>query len=179
MKQRFTSNFANESGAIGRRGFLLAGVGVIALGVGSQFWPVTAQSTAPKGYDIMDAQSAYDAAKAGEIILVDIRRPDEWETTGIAEGAVALDMREEGFVNSLVQLRQIYPDRPIALICRTGNRTNHVVSTLAAQNFPGLVDVSEGMVGGRNGQGWLSRGLPIYAGQQGEITRRLNAVMSQ
>jgi rhodanese-related sulfurtransferase len=135
-----------------RRHFLrLAGAGLVAA-LGARLLPANAQNTAPVNFDILDAQTAYDTAESGDIILVDIRRLDEWAETGIGEGAVALDMREENFVTTLISLRRANPDTPIALICRTGNRSNHVVSTLAAQNFPGLVDVSEVWLAGAMGR---------------------------
>ena len=76
-----------------------------------------------------------------------------------------------------MQLRSAYPEKPIALICRTGNRSGYVFDALNKQGFPNLMDVSEGMAGGRNGKGWIPRGLPIYAGTDAEITPRLIAVM--
>lgn len=126
----------------------------------------------------MDPLTAFNAARKGEIILVDIRTPQEWAETGIGEGAIALDMRAPDFVRSLVTLRKTYEDKPIAMICRTGNRSGYVVQTLAAQGFPGLVDVSEGMAGGPNGKGWLARALPVYPGTPDEIAPRLDAVMN-
>ncbi len=125
----------------------------------------------------MAADAAYAAVQAGEIILVDIRRPDEWLETRVGEGAIGLDMREESFVKSLVALRQANPDTPIALICRTGARSSYVTSALTGQGFPGLVDVSEGMVGGPNGKGWIKRGLPTYDGSMTNIVERRNAVL--
>ncbi len=175
MRTRFTSMTYQKN----RRDFLLLAGAAVISGIAGFSLPAIAQETSQGSFEVMDAQSAFNAAKTGEIVLVDIRRPDEWSETGIGEGAVALDMREESFVASLVELRQKYPGKPIALICRTGNRSGNVVSILAAQNFPGLVDVSEGMVGGRNGPGWLTRGLPIYAGTQAEIAPRLAAVLDR
>ncbi|MEE9388974.1 MAG: rhodanese-like domain-containing protein [Paracoccaceae bacterium] len=174
MRQQITSLSKPKT----RRNILIAGGALLVAGAAWLYLPVSAQNTSPDGYDILDAQAAFDAAKAGDIILVDIRRPDEWASTGIAQGAVALDMRQDSFVTSLVALRKLYPTRTIALICRTGNRSGHVVSTLAQQGFSGLADVSEGMQGGRNGQGWVNRGLPIYAGTAAQIIPRLNAVMT-
>lgn len=174
MRSQVTTPFSRPT----RRLLITAVLAVGSVGITTQFFPVSAQDATPNGVEIMTSDVAYEAAKSGDIILVDIRRPDEWQATGIGEGAVALDMREESFVNSLVSLRETYPDKLIALICRTGNRSGNVVSVLAGQNFPGLVDVSEGMVGGRNGPGWLARGLPIYAGTMMEIAPRLQAVMT-
>ncbi|MCP5038881.1 MAG: rhodanese-like domain-containing protein [Rhodobacteraceae bacterium] len=127
--------------------------------------------------DIMTAADAHAAALAGEVILVDIRRPDEWLETGIGEGAIGLDMRADEFVPSLVALRQSSPDKPIALICRTGNRSKFVVSALAGQGFPGLVDVAEGMAGGRNGTGWVPSGLPVYAGTEENVAARVTEIL--
>lgn len=125
----------------------------------------------------MKPKAAYVAAQNGEIILIDIRRPDEWAATNVAEGAVGLDMRDEDFVTTLVSLRRANPDLPIALICRTGARTEYVTETLAAQGFPGLVDVSEGMVGGRHGPGWLKSGLPTYEGSLSKVKARRKALL--
>lgn len=123
------------------------------------------------------APDAYVAAKSGNIILVDIRTPQEWAQTGIAEGAIGLDMTDKSFVESLSKLRNDNPDTPIALICRTGNRSGYVFNALDKQGFPNLMDVSEGMAGGPNGKGWLPRGLPTYAGNPDEISQRLDVVM--
>jgi len=175
MRSQITTPFSRPT----RRILIASALTVGALGLATGMYPISAQNTAPAGASVMAADTAYAAAKSGAIILVDIRRPDEWQSTGIAEGAIALDMREESFVASLVSLRNTYPNKQIALICRTGNRSGNVVAALAAQNFPGLVDVSEGMVGGRNGQGWIARGLPIYAGTADEIIPRLEAVIAR
>lgn len=125
----------------------------------------------------MSADAAHRAARKGHIILVDIRRPEEWQETGLAEGAVPLDMTQRDFVDRLITLRQSYPEKPLALICRTGNRTGHVSTLLAQQGFSGLIDVREGMAGGPYGPGWLRRGLPIYDGTPENIRARLQQVL--
>ena len=154
-----------------RRRVLTGGISAGAVALSLTSLPVWAAET------VIKAPDAYVAAKAGNIILVDIRTPQEWAETGIAEGAIALDMTEKSFVESLVNLRSTHPEKPIALICRTGNRSGYVFDALNKQGFPNLMDVSEGMAGGRNGKGWIPRGLPIYAGTDAEITPRLIAVM--
>lgn len=159
----------------GRRTFLAGLAAVGAVGIFALLRPGFSSQANAQGYDIMQATTAYEAAKNGEIILVDIRTPQEWLETGIGEGAIALDMRENSFVAALSELRQQNPDKPIAIICRSGNRSNYVVNALTDQKFPGLVDVSEGMLGGRNGKGWVPSGLPVYPGTEVEITKQLQA----
>ena len=173
MRPQVTTSHTRPS----RRVFLalagLAVVGVAAVALPKAF----AQSSTGQDVQKMDADKAYEAARAGEIILVDIRTPEEWQQTGIGEGAIALDMRAPDFVQKLVALRQKYEDKPIALICRTGNRSGYVFEQLNAQGFPGLADVAEGMAGGPNGPGWIKRGLPVYPGNKAEIETRLKAVL--
>lgn len=160
-----------------RRAVLTAGLGtltaalILPLGAG----PAGAQTAAQISY--MRPDEAHKAAQAGDIILIDIRRPEEWLETGVAEGAIGLDMTQDSFVTSLIALRKANPTTPLAVICRTGNRTGHVTRTLAGQGFPGLVDVSEGMVGGRNGKGWLKRELPTYAGTLKNVQTRTRAAL--
>lgn len=171
MRLQVTTPKAN----ISRRG-VLAGTAALGAVVLGGAYAVFAQSTGV-AFEIMDAPTAHEAANNGEIILVDIRTPEEWAETGVGEGAIALNMLAEDFVPSLVQLRETYPNLPIAMICRTGNRSDRVTTTLAAQGFTSLIDVKEGMVGGRHGDGWLKKGLPIYAGTPDEISARLKAVL--
>lgn len=154
----------------GRRGFLLgaaAAIGGLSMSAGAASAEVT----------LMSASDAHKAATAGDILLVDIRTPEEWSASGVGEGAVALDMRAKDFVDNLVTLRRTYPDKPIALICATGGRTSYVTRALDKQGFPGLVDVSEGMFGNPRGRGWLNEDLPTYEGSAAQIAARLKAVM--
>ena len=169
MQGQVTTQFAMTK----RRNFLIGALSVFAVGMAMGAQPAKAAET------VIKAPDAYVAAKAGNIILVDIRTPQEWAQTGIGEGAIGLDMNGgQEFVNALVKLRETYPDKPIALICRTGSRSGRVFDALNKQGFPNLLNVSEGMAGGRNGKGWIPRGLPTYAGTDAEITPRLTAMMN-
>ena len=107
------------------------------------------------------AQDALAKLESGELILVDVRRPDEWLSTGVAKGAWLLDMTDENFGAYLNAVLQRNPNHQIAIICRTGNRTGYLQSVLDENGMTGVLDVTEGMAGGPNGTGWIPRGLPI------------------
>ena len=113
----------------------------------------------------MSAPDTAAAVAAGKITLIDIRTPPEWKETGIARGAKLVNMLHPqgapGFTNAL--LEQVKGDRnaPIALICRTGNRTTQVQRYLQSQGFTQVYNVKEGMAGSGAGPGWLKRGLPV------------------
>jgi rhodanese-related sulfurtransferase len=113
----------------------------------------------------MSAPDALAQLKAGKLILVDIRTPEEWKETGVAQGAVRLDMQHSkgapGFTEDLLKLIRGDKNAPVALICRTGNRTTQVQRYLEAQGFTQVFNVREGMAGSAAGPGWLRRGLPL------------------
>ncbi|GIT92028.1 hypothetical protein JANAI62_24850 [Jannaschia pagri] len=104
---------------------------------------------------------ALAAIRAGEILMIDIRRPDEWARTGIAEGAKPLDMRRDDFVEALADLTGGATDTPVALICARGVRSDRMSARLEEAGFTRIIDVPEGMLGSAAGPGWLARGLPV------------------
>lgn len=120
----------------------------------------TACSSEPAGPEL-DAPEALRRVEAGEMILVDIRRPEEWRQTGVARGAQRLDMRDPRFAENLLKLAGGRQDAPIGLICRTGNRTTAMQDALRRMGFTQIYNVREGMAGSAAGPGWLRRGLPV------------------
>ena len=66
-----------------------------------------------------------------------------------------------GFTNALLDQVKGDKNAPIALICRTGNRTTQVQRYLQSQGFTQVYNVKEGMAGSMAGPGWLRRGLPV------------------
>ena len=111
---------------------------------------------------------AHAAVRAGDLILVDVRRPDEWAATGIADGAVPIDLRRDDFVDAVRAVRAARAGRarggrdvPVAVICARGVRSRRTAAALADAGLTAIVDVPEGMLGSRAGPGWLARGLPV------------------
>jgi rhodanese-related sulfurtransferase len=121
------------------------------------FW---AQLTPAYDGDELTVQQAHQGAVDGDIVLIDIRRPDEWAKTGIGEGAQPLDMRRKDFVAALTTLVGGRLDAPIALICARGVRSSRMGKRLSEAGFTRIIDVPEGMLGSRAGPGWLASNLP-------------------
>ena len=115
--------------------------------------------------DDLGAAEALSANQAGKLTLIDIRTPGEWRETGVPVGARQINMVHpqgaEGFVSQL--LSEIKGDRnaPIALICRTGNRSTQVQRYLQSAGFTRVYNIKEGMAGSAAGIGWIKRGLPV------------------
>jgi rhodanese-related sulfurtransferase len=121
--------------------------------------PALAEAQAP--LPSLSVREAREAAKAGKLILVDIRTPEEWTDTGVPEGAIKLDMTGSAFEVRLAALKLDHPGKPIALICRTGNRTSTLQKKLAGRGWTNLVDVRGGLLGNPKDKGWLSESLPV------------------
>lgn len=109
----------------------------------------------------LDAETAYQRVQAGDLLLIDIRQPQEWAETGSPAGAQRLDLRSPDFVDQLTALAGGDTTRPIALICASGGRSARTAQTLTEAGFTTVLDVSEGMLGSSAGPGWLARGLPV------------------
>lgn len=74
------------------------------------------------------------------ITIIDIRTEGEWKQTGLVKDTIPItffdergDYNAEEFLNSLQQ--HIKPGQPVALICRTGNRTRAVSQFLSEQGY--------------------------------------------
>lgn len=113
----------------------------------------------------LSAPEARQAALDQGLTLIDVRTPAEWRQTGVAEGALRIDMNQPGGATGFVAAvsRAVNGDRtaPIGLICRTGNRSGVMQRVLLDAGFTSVANVAEGMVGSRAGPGWLKRGLPV------------------
>lgn len=151
-----------SSARMTRRAFGLGAVVVVVGGAvfASRWYNISAKAGATGTLSTPDAHSA---ALSGEVVLIDIRRPDEWQRTGVGQGAVPLDMRRDDFTDALLVQTAGRTDVPIALICARGVRSRGMTARLTAAGFTNIIDVPEGMLGSGAGSGWLKRGLPTVA----------------
>lgn len=142
------------------------GVVVLAAAGGAVAW----RTVARPGFDgqVLSPKQAHEQAVSGDILLVDIRRPDEWRRTGVGAGAHPIDMRREDFVAALEAVAGPDRDRAIALICAGGVRSARLARALTQAGFSRIIDVPEGMLGSRAGPGWLRSGLPVQRVAQKE-----------
>ncbi len=99
------------------------------------------------------------------VTLVDIRLPEEWRQTGIVKGSKTITFFDRtgrinpDFVPQFTAL--VKPDQPVALICRTGNRTMAASDAIARQlGYKHVYNVKHGITG------WLSEKRPVVKYQQ-------------
>lgn len=92
--------------------------------------------------------------------LYDVRRPEEWRQTGVVEGSRlitwvdASGRPQAGFFQKLAA--DAPKDQPIAIICRTGNRTSQLARELMeAHGYSRVYNVQHGIAG------WIAAGQPV------------------
>ena len=108
----------------------------------------------------------FKTAMAEGVVVIDIRREDEWRETGVIEGAQTITaFTETGQLHPEFQQRFFNliqsPDTPIMLYCRTGNRTNSLGNALIDQlGFSKVSHLTDGIVG------WTKDGEPTVPWQE-------------
>ena len=86
-----------------------------------------------------------------KVTLIDIRLPEEWQQTGIVADSHRITLfQKDGSVTPdfLAKVQKVAaPDKPVALICRTGNRTRAGAEMLAQVGYKQVYNVTHGITG--------------------------------
>jgi rhodanese-related sulfurtransferase len=131
---------------------------LFSLALTASLMTATAQDT-PLNMTPVEAAKLVTDKKA---ILIDIRTPEEWKETGVAEGAHRLDMNDPMFTAKLSKIVDGDRTKAVALICRTANRTRTVQAALMQQGgYTKVINVEGGMIGNSADKGWIAHGLPV------------------
>ncbi len=86
-----------------------------------------------------------ELALAKDIVLVDIRREEEWKQTGVISGAHLITYAgAEDFLAKVKPL--VGQGQKLALVCRSGNRTSQASRQIASQVDFEIIDVKGGML---------------------------------
>jgi rhodanese-related sulfurtransferase len=104
---------------------------------------------------VIDVAAAHDRLADDDParpLLVDVRNRDEFEQARV-EGSVLMPLPVFA-----ARCRELPTDRPLVLICRTGNRSGAATGHLLAVGYPDAANVEGGIVA------WYRAGLPIRTG---------------
>jgi rhodanese-related sulfurtransferase len=100
------------------------------------------------------------ALLAQGVPIYDVRRPDEWQQTGVVQGSHQLTFVDAGsrlnpaFFPTFTQ--QVARDQPVIIICRSGSRSDKLARELMAEHgYTKVYNVSNGM------NGWLAEANPV------------------
>lgn len=142
---------------------LILGFAIVALPVAVAAWYFQPAERWPDPGPMISVLEAHRKMDTGQMTMIDIRTPDEWRETGIARGAHAVTMHQDrkAFIARVREIAAKAEARKIGLICHSGWRSAEMLVELGRAGFPEVVNVAEGMVGGRYGPGWIRTGLPV------------------
>lgn len=102
----------------------------------------------------MNATEVAERLKAGDAVLIDVREPNEWKSTGVAEPAVLLAMSDlRGSRVTWKPFLEKNRDKTLLLICRSGNRSGQVAAVLAKEGYK---TINVGAFAA-----WKAAGLPV------------------
>lgn len=96
------------------------------------------------------------------VAVIDIRRADEWRQTGVVPGSRLLTFFQDrayrvydipAWLGAVA--REIPPEAPVVVICRTGNRTQAVADLLHRAGYRQVYNVRDGIVE------WLREGRAV------------------
>jgi rhodanese-related sulfurtransferase len=104
---------------------------------------------------------AHRLAAAGVVVLIDIRRPDEWLETGVPEHAHPIQTGHPMFMTKVEALAGAGRDKPLVLICQAGVQTRALQRKLIESGFPKVAHVRGGVAGLGTDKGWVGYGLPM------------------
>ena len=131
------------------------------------FMLLSIQACSPDKGPTLSAPDAYAQARTGKLTLIDVRTPDEWRKTGVAQGALRIDMAnaqgEAGFIRQVEAALGGNRNLPVGLIGLAGNRSANAQKVLRESGFTHVYNIKEGMLGGGAGPGWIARKLPVEA----------------
>jgi rhodanese-related sulfurtransferase len=100
--------------------------------------------------DLEHSTGVYE--RKGDVQIVDVRENYEWEA-GRIEGAIHIPLND---LMAGKGIEELDPSKPVAVICRSGNRSELAHLMLQARGFDAH-NVRDGM------EGWDREGLPYSA----------------
>ena len=113
-----------------------------------------ALSNIPEGWGVITAEDLNAAlAEGAELVLLDVRRPDEVEAEGYIEGAVQVPLEQ------MIELRDEWPaiEADIVVYCAAGARGNIAATILRTYGYQSVRNLKGGF------GAWVEAGYPVVS----------------
>lgn len=109
----------------------------------------------PVPFKIQSVKEIHNLMRNENILLIDVRAPDEVAKTGLPEDSTNVSLSKKNFVEIINELFNADKHKSIALTCHAGNRTKEAAFKLHDAGFKNLIAVDGGIID------WLKSELPI------------------
>ena len=105
----------------------------------SSFYTTTAQNSV--AISVLNKNQFAEAIQGKEVILVDVRTPEEY-AEGFIQGAINIDyFDQQSFIK---QISELDKKEPVYLYCRSGNRSMKAARQLVTLGFEKVYDLAGG-----------------------------------
>lgn len=123
--------------------------------------------TVPANADVINVEiEELQSLIQQDIQVIDLRRLDEWQRTGVIDGSHRLTFFDKfGAYNGKQWIEQAGlftdPQKPVVLICHSGVRSKWVAQWMDKNtDYQTIYNVPDGIVG------WIEKGLPVVADER-------------
>lgn len=142
---------------------LIAAVTTCTLLFGAAAAPSLAQNSGqPAAASYKTVSSEAFSKASGGAMLIDVREPAEWTATGMPANASGIPISSSDFITRVLAANGGDKSKPVAVICKSGARSQRAAEQLTAAGFTNVTNVGDGMMGREGvGKGWLVSGLAV------------------
>ena len=113
---------------------------------------------------LIEPEQAWQQARAGKLTIIDVRTPQEWRQSGVPKGAARATILpgddNSSFMERVRRITGGDKAAPIAMICRSGVRSQRAAMMLRAEGYSNVQDIKGGFIGDGRTTGWVTRKLP-------------------
>ena len=109
----------------------------------------------PAPFITIEAKEVHDLMHTKPLLLIDVRRPDEWQRTGMAMDSQGITSSNDTFIEEVSKIADQDKSKQIALICHAGSRSQDAALKLSDNGFKNIISVDGGM------QAWSAADLPV------------------
>lgn len=106
---------------------------------------------------LITPMEASQKLSSGELVLIDVREPNEWAADGSPYGCQRIALQNPHFLEEVLQSTNYDKNAKIAVCCRSGMRGDKAVRLLLDAGFNDVANVEGGMVR------WLTEELPVIS----------------
>ncbi len=103
----------------------------------------------------LSPKQAHQMQQNGEIVIIDVRQPDEWQQTGLPAGAQGVALSGPNFIEQIEEIAAQNKGCKLAISCQSGMRTKAAVKSLDAHGMKNLHQIKGGLMA------WNRENLPI------------------
>ena len=106
----------------------------------------------------ISVQTAHQRSTDGEVVLIDVRMPEEWHDTGRPLNSHGITLQDPEFENKLIALVSNDKSRALAFSCKTGGRSSQAAQKAVDAGHTDVSNVEGGFLA------WQAADLPIEQG---------------